>query len=144
MEQTHPAPLPATLPRVFEHELTGRAAVALGCALLGASAWINALLSDRLGVFFGVCFVLTALSVALVVDRDGLFIAGVLPPLLMLAVATAVVVVSPGAVDAPHLAVNAGDVQRVIAVIVDHALALVLGHLGALALVGLRIRASST
>lgn len=111
-------------------------------ALLGAVAWLSVTLSERLGIFFGVGFVLTALTVALIVDAAGLFTAGVLPPLLMLGVITVVVMLAPGAVDAPHLAATAGGIQRVIAGIVDHATALVIGHVTALAIIGLRVRAT--
>jgi len=141
VQQTHATAATTPLPRAFDHELSGEAAALVSGALLGAVAWLSVSSSDQLGVFYGVCFVLTALTVALVVDAAGLFIAGVLPPLLMLGVVTVVVVLVPGAIDAPHLAVDAGGIQRVIAGIVDHATALVIGHVTALAIIGLRIRA---
>lgn len=142
MQQTHVAAAPTTLPRAFDHELSGAAAAVVSGALLGAVAWLNVSSSGQLGFFYGVCFVLAALTVALVVDAAGLFVAGVLPPLLMLGVVTLVVVFAPAAIDAPHLAADAGGIQRVIAGIVDHAAALVIGHVTALVVLGLRIRAA--
>jgi len=128
--------------RAFAAELSGAATAVSSGALLAGAAWVNITLSGHLGLFFGVSFVLTAITAALVVDVSGMFTAGVLPPLLLLAVVTGVVLLSPDAVVAPHLADSAGTVQRVIGGIVDHAAALVLGHGGALTLIGLRIRAS--
>ena len=142
--RVHPATRAASLPRGFDHELPGVAATVLGAALLAGSAWLSVTLGDRLGLFFGICFVLTAITVALVVDAAGLFLAGVLPPLFLLGVLTGVVVLTPSAVDAPQLATDAGSLQRVIAGVVDHATALVIGHAGALAIIGLRLRAAAT
>jgi len=141
--QAHTAarPLPAT--RGFDHELTGPAAAVVATVLLAACAWVSVALTERLGVFFGLCLVLAALTVALVVDTRGLFVAGVLPPLLLLGVLTMVVMLAPSAIDAPHLATDAGHLQRVIAGVVDHATALVVGHLAALTIVGLRIRVAT-
>ena len=140
---THTATRPAASARPFDHELSGAAAAVLGAALLAGSAWLNVVMTERLGLFFGLSFVLCALTIALVVDTAGLFVAGVLPPLLMLGVLTAVVVLAPAAVDAPHLAHDAGALQRVIAGIVGHATALVVGHGVALTIIGLRIRAAA-
>lgn len=143
MQQTQAAAATTPLPRAFDHELSGEAAAIVGAVVLGGVAWMTVSLSDRLGTFYGICFVLTALTIALVVDSAGLFIAGVLPPLLMLGVVTMVVVLAPAAIDAPHLAADAGSIQRVIAGIVDHATALVIGHVSALTIIGLRIRAAA-
>ena len=140
---THTPARPDTPSRPFDHELSGAAAAILGAALLGGSAWLNVVATERLGVFFAVCFVLCALTIALVVNTAGLFVAGVLPQLLMLGVLTAVVVLAPGAIEAPHLADDASGLQRVIAGVVDHATALVVGHVAALTIIGLRIRAAA-
>jgi len=129
--------------RPFDHELSGAGTAVLGATLLAGSAWLDVALTERVGLFFGLCFVLTALTVALVVDTAGLFVAGVLPPLLLVAVLTAVAVLAPEAIDAPDLAVNAGGLQRVIAGVVAHATALVVGHVAALTIIGLRIRAAA-
>jgi hypothetical protein len=141
--RTHPAATAASLRRGFDHELTGTAAAVVGAALLAGSAWLSVTAGGRLGGFFGICLVLTAVTGALVVDGSGLFMAGVLPPLLLLAVLTGVALVTPSAIDAAHLAADAGRLQRVIAGVVDHAAALVVGHVAALTIVGLRIRAGA-
>lgn len=140
--RAHPATGAPPLARGFNHELPGPAAAVLGAALLAGSAWLSVTLGGRLGIFFGICFVFTAITVALVVDAAGLFVAGVLPPLMLLVLLTGVVFLAPAAVDAPQLAADAGGPQRVIAGVVDHAAALVIGHVAALAIIGLRIRAA--
>ena len=111
--------------------------VSAGC--LGGAATIQLALTDRLGVFFGICFVLTTLTAALLVRPDGYFTVGVLPPLLMLGIIAAVGIVEPTGIDAPGLAADAGLLQRVIAGVVSQAPALVSGHGVALGVIGLRV-----
>jgi hypothetical protein len=125
-------------------ELSAPAVVTVSVACLIAAAALQLLLTDTLGVFFGTCFVLTSLTAALVVRTDGFFVVGVLPPLLLTGVLTAVAVVVPSAIDAPGLPEDAGLVQRVIGGIVSQAGALVIGHGAAIGVLGLRISGAAT
>jgi hypothetical protein len=125
--------------RTPSHELGAGAVVAVSAACLGGAAAVQLALTDHLGVFFGICFVLAALTAALLVRTDGFFTVGVLPPPLLLGVLAAVGAVDPSAIDAPGLSDDAGLLQRVIAGVVSQAPALVIGHGGALGVIGLRI-----
>ncbi len=131
--------MPATSHRVARRELSTPAVVTLSVACTVGAATLQLLLTDALGAFFGICFVLASLTAALMVRSDGFFVVGVLPPLLLVGVLTAVAVIVPSGIDAPGLADDAGLVQRVIAGIVSQAGALVIGHAGASAVLGLRI-----
>ena len=113
----------------------------LGVALLTAATALQVWLTDSLGIFFSVCFVLTALTTALLVRSDGFFVVGVLPPLLLLALLTGVAIVAPGHIDAPVPA-DAGVLQLVIAGLVAHASELAVAHLSALAIIAARVRAA--
>jgi len=128
--------------RLAEHELTPRGVIVLGTLLLSGATWLEVSLTDRLGLFFALCFVLTVLTAALLVRSEGFYAVGVLPPLLMVAVLVAVAWSAPQAIQAPGLAVEAGTVQRVIAGIVNHATPLAVGHALVLLVVGARIRAA--
>jgi hypothetical protein len=128
--------------RAASHELGAGAVVAVSAGCLGGAAAVQRALTDHLGVFFGICFVLAVLTAALLVRTDGFFTVGVLPPLLLLAVITAVGVVDPAAIAAPGLSDDAGLLQRVIAGVVSQAPALVIGHAAALGVIGLRIHAA--
>jgi hypothetical protein len=131
--------MPATSHRLARRELSPPAVVALSVTCAVGAATLQLLLTDVLGVFFGICFVLTSLTAALMVRTDGFFVVGVLPPLLLVGVLTAVAVIVPSGIDAPGLADDASLLQRVIAGIVSQAGALVIGHAGAIAVLGLRI-----
>lgn len=128
--------------RLARHELGPPAAVLVSAGGVAFAAALQLLLSEELGVFFGICFVLASLTAALTVRSDGFFVVGVLPPLLLVAVLTVVAIGAPDAIDAPGLADDAGLTQRVIAGIVSQAGALVIGHGGAIAVLGIRIGAA--
>jgi hypothetical protein len=124
------------------HELGAGAVVVLSAVCLGGAATVQLALTDHLGVFFGICFVLAALTAALLVRTSGFFTVGVLPPLLMLGIIVAVGAVAPSGIDAPGLADDAGFLQRVIAGVVSQAPALVIGHGVALGVIGLRVHSA--
>jgi len=133
----------ASVFKAFDRELSGPVVAVLSGALLGAAAWLSVALSDRLGSFFGVCLVLAALTAALVVNTAGLFAAGVLPPLLLLAAVIAVVIGAPPAIDTAPLAGGDGALLRVIAGVVDQATPLVIAHVAALTIIAFRVRATA-
>lgn len=126
--------------RIADHELTARGVIALGGLLLAGATWLHVTLTDRLGLFFSCCFVLTCLTTVLLVRSNGFFAVGVLPPLLMLGILAAVAVLAPTHIDAPGLADDAGLVPRVVAGLVGHAGGLVIGHAAVLGIIGARIR----
>lgn len=127
--------------KLAEHELTSRGVVVLGIALLSGATALQVWLTDSLGWFFAICFVLTVLTTTLLVRSDGFFVVGVLPPLLLLALLTGVAIATPAHIDAPVPA-TAGVVQLVIAGLVAHATPLALAHLSALAIIAARVRAT--
>lgn len=127
--------------RTFDRELSGPVVAVVCGALLGAAAWMSVTLSNRMGLFFGLCLILTALTAALVVKTKGLFVAGVLPPLLLLAAIVAVVIRAPSAIDATRLGSGDGDLLRVIAGVVDQATSLVIAHVAALTIIAFRVHA---
>lgn len=120
-------------------EFAARGVVLISGVGVAGAATVQLLLTDRLGVFFGICLVLASLTAALTVRSDGLFTAGILPPLLLVGVLAVVATVQPAAIDAPGLADDAGLVQRVIAGVVSQAAALVVGHALAIGVIGVRI-----
>jgi hypothetical protein len=125
--------------RAARHELDARAAVLLTVVAMAGAATLQLTLTDQLGLFFGVCFVLASLTAALVVRPDGFFTVGVLPPLLMVGTLTVVASATPTAIAAPGLADDAGLLQRVIAGVVSQAGALAIGHAAAIGILGVRI-----
>lgn len=131
--------LGARADRAGRHEFAARGAVLVSAIGVVGAAALQLLLTDRLGIFFGICFVLASLTAALTVRSDGFFTVGILPPLLLLGVLTAVASIRPSAIDAPGLADDAGLVQRVIAGVVSQAAALVIGHGLAIAVLGVRL-----
>ena len=116
--------------------------VAGAVALLLGAAVVEILLRGSLGLIVGLTLVLVAATAALLVPPRDLFTAGVLPPLLLLALLVVMSVVHPDAIAATRLASSASVPQRVIAGFVDLAGALVVAHGLALLLVALRARAS--
>lgn len=141
--QPHPAPTRRPrADRFAEHELTPRGVIVLTVVLLAAGTALEVWLTDRLGLFFAVCFVLTVLTAALLVRTNGFYAVGVLPPVLMLAALSAVAWLAPLAIEAPGLVVDAGAVQRVIAGVVNHATPLAIGHGLVLLVIGARSRAA--
>jgi hypothetical protein len=140
--QTAPAWRPRA-ERLAEHELTPRGVIVLVTVLLAGATALELRLTDRLGLFFAISFVLTVLTAALLVRSDGFYPVGVLPPLLMFAVLVAVAWTAPQAIQAHGLAVDAGTLQRVIAGTVNHATPLAIGHVLVLLVIGARIRAAA-
>lgn len=93
----------------------------------------------RLGFVFSLGFVLIVVTVALSVDLESLFQAGVFPPLLLIGTLAIVAMAWPDAIQINGLAKDAGFIGRLIAATIDHGRTLVVGHGLALVLIGLRI-----
>lgn len=92
------------------------------------------LFGNRIGIFFDVTFVLVCLAAALLVRPQDFFTVGVLPPLLLGLMVTALATVDRAAV------ARADDplIQAVVSGLAHHALALVIGYALTLAILALR------
>lgn len=120
-----------------------RGAIIVGAALaLTAGATLEVLIRGHIGLGTGVFLVLVSVGSALLMRPDELFTAGVLPPLLTMALLLGVALVYPTAVSVRALDPDASTAQVVIAGFVDVAGALVVAHMLSLVLVGLRVRAA--
>lgn len=127
------------LSRLAQYDLASHQVIALACAVMGIVTAASITLSDGLGVFFGLSFVLVSVTAALSADIRALYTPGVLPPLLLIGLLILVAQLAPDAIEAPGLAESASATQRVIAGVVDHATALVIGHILALCAIAYRI-----
>ena len=132
---THQSPM-STLSK---KDLSAAQVVVAGSVAFGLVTALSIRLSGDLGFFVGLCFVLISATCALAANIRSLFAPGVLPPLLMIATVIVVATVSPDAIDIDGLSESAGALQRAIAGVVDQAVPLVIGHILALAVIGLRI-----
>ncbi|UYM06241.1 DUF6542 domain-containing protein [Solicola gregarius] len=139
MSSVHTVLRTSPLGRLAARDLSGAQICAGAAAAMAAVTAVSIGLTGELGIFFGGCFVLVSVSSALAADIRSLFTPGVLPPLLLVSVLVTVAVVAPQAIDAPGLAESAGVTQRTIAGVVQHATALIVGHLLALGTVAYRI-----
>lgn len=112
------------------------AAQVVGGAVVATAAVVayDLTLTERLSMFFDLSFVLVGLCAALLVRHQGLFAAGVLPPLLMGAVVAVLAAVSPATLTASHLAF----VSTWLTGLAHHAAALATTHVVVLTVVGLR------
>jgi hypothetical protein len=118
----------ARAPRVQGDE-SGRQVVALGLAVALTVVVLDQLMVGRLSLFFDLCFITLCLALAVRAPRDDWFVAGLLPPVLMLAVFLLL------ALTAPHLIAKPDDgvVQAVVSGLAHHSTALLVGYALALA-----------
>ena len=135
--RTHHAPVPsadgvAPSPALAQH--TAQQVVAGAVVMTAAVVALDVTLTARLSMFFDLCFVLVGLWAALVVRRQGLYAAGVLPPLLLGAVVALLAVTMPTALTATHL----GFVSTWLTGLAQHGIALGATHVVVLTIVGLR------
>lgn len=114
----------------------GHQVVALGIATALTAVFVDLVLTDRISVLFDVAFVLLCVLVALDVRPADFFTAGVLPPLLMVAVFTLLAVAEPGTIGHD----DHGAVEALISGLSHHSEALVTGYV--LCLVVLLVRAN--
>lgn len=110
--------------------------------VLALAAMLEIAVRSHIGLFTGLVLVMVSIGAALLMRSDDLFTAGVLPPLLTLVLLVGVALVHPSAVSVRALDPSASATQVVIAGFVDVAGALVVAHMLALLLVGLRVRAA--
>jgi hypothetical protein len=112
----------------------GHEMAALALALLLTATTIDLLLGDRLGLLFDLTFVTVCATTALLVRPADFFTVGVLPPLAMLATVTLLAVAEPASI----AQARDGVVQATVSGLSGHAVALVIGYLLCLGLLGVR------
>jgi len=98
-------------------------AVVSAAAAVGVMA-LDLALTDRVSLFFDLCFVTICVAAALGVRPRDMFVVGVLPPLLMLGIVLTVAVTDTGAIAEP----DDGLVQALVSGLAHHAGALVAGY----------------
>lgn len=123
--------------RAIRRDLTARQGLTLAVAALTAVAVLD-LLDGSLGIVFGVGFALTVITVALWTEPSSLFIAGIAPPFLMLGAITLIAIAAPLAIDTSAGTGQAALLERILAGLLNQAIALVAGHVSALILIWLR------
>jgi hypothetical protein len=114
----------------------GRRIVALGLALALTTVSIDLSLAGRVSLLFDLSFVVVCVAVALLVRPEDFFTAGVLPPLIMLAVFAILAATRPATI--AHR--EDGFVQAVVSGLSTHALALGVGYGLCLACLAIRER----
>jgi hypothetical protein len=114
----------------------GRRVVALGLALSLTVAVLEVGIAGRLGLFFDIAFVAACLAVALLVRPEDFFTAGVLPPLVMLAVLVLVGLWNGDALTGS----GGGLVDGVVTALARHAVTLGVGYAGCLLCLAVRER----
>ncbi len=128
----------------IDHDWDSAPVVVISAAALSLLAWLDVSLTHRVDAWFGACFVLVVLTTALAASRGAFFTAGILPPLLMVAIMIGVGALAPSAIAASGLSHDAGGLQRTIAGVVSHAGALFTGQVIALGVIGFRLWGAQT
>ncbi|MEO6606725.1 MAG: DUF6542 domain-containing protein [Aeromicrobium sp.] len=121
------------------HDLNARQAIVYACVAMATLTGLDLIEDGRLGFIFSLGFVLIVVTVALSVDLESLFQAGVFPPVLLIGTLGVVAMFWSDAIQVNGMAKDAGYVARLIATTIDHGKTLVLGHALALGLIVLRI-----
>jgi hypothetical protein len=119
-------------------DLSAQRAVTLACGSLAAVTALD-LLDGRLGFLFSLGFVLAVATAPLSVDVRSLLTTGVMPPVLLIGSLFLVAVIVPDAIVVDGLAADAGSLARTLAAVIDHGITLVVGHVLALAGIGIRV-----
>lgn len=120
-------------------DLNARQAVGLACASMAAVTVVDIAVHQQIGLLFSISFVLIVITIPLTVHIGELFVPAILPPLLLIGTITVLTVIIPSSIQVDGLADSAGALQRIIAGTIGQAAALVVGHLLALGVIGLRI-----
>ena len=112
----------------------GRLVTVAAAAAVALTSVVDLSWHRQLGMLFDVLFVLTCVGAALAVRPADFFVAGVLPPLLMLGTVTVLALTARG------LVADSGDglVQAVVSGLAHRAGALVVGYLLTLGVLALR------
>jgi uncharacterized protein DUF6542 len=118
----------------------GRQVVALGLALALTVVALDVTLGGGVGLVFDLAFIGVCLVVALMVRPEDFFTAGVLPPLIMLAVFVLLAASRPVTIADR----DSGVVRAVVTGLSDHAAALGVGYAVCLACLAVRDRVLSS
>ena len=128
---------------IARRDLSAGQAVALACGSLAAVTALD-LTDGRLGFLFSLGFVLAVATAPLSVDVRSLLPTGVMPPALLIGALVVVAVVAPDAIVVDGLPSDAGSLARALAAVIDHGVTLVVGHVLALAGIGVRVALAPT
>jgi hypothetical protein len=120
-------------------DLNARQAILIAGIAMATLVGLDLSNDGRIGFMFSLGFVLIVVTVALGVDLESLFQAGVFPPMLLIGTLGVVAMLWPDSIHVNGLAKDAGFIARLIAATIDHGKTLVVGHGLALGLIGLRI-----
>lgn len=120
------------------HDLNARQAILYAVVATAILSGLD-LQDGRLGFLFSLGFVLIVVTVAMAVDLEFLFQAGVLPPALLIGSMAVIAMFWPDAIHVNGMSDDAGFIGRLIAATIDHGKTLVVGHGLALGIIALRI-----
>ncbi len=124
------------------HDLNARQAIRIASIAMAALTTVDLVQDGRLSFLFSLGFVLIVVTVALAVDLESLFQAGVFPPPLLIGSLAIVAMFWSDAIQVNGMAEDAGFIARLIASTIDHGKTLVIGHGLALGIIALRIMAA--
>lgn len=125
--------------RMSRHDLIPGQVVVLGCTATALAVGLSLYTAGTLNWVFAAGFIAICATLPLAATREALLTSVVLPPLLLAAVAVAVAIWIPGAIDVAGLSESAGTTQRSIAAFADHGSTLGIGCAVALLAAGLRL-----
>jgi len=128
---------------IARRDLSAGQAVALACGSLAAVTALD-LNDGHLGFLFSLGFVLAVATAPLSVDVRSLLPTGVMPPALLIGALVVVAVLAPDAIVVDGLPSDAGSLTLVLAAVIDHGVTLVVGHVLALAGIGVRVALAPT
>ncbi len=120
-------------------DLNARQATIVAGLTMGIITCVDLVEDGRLGFVFSLGFVLLVVTIALGVDLDSLFRAGVLPAPLLICTLAVVTMFWSDAIQVNGMSDDAGFIGRLIATTLDHGKTLVVGQGLTLALIALRI-----
>lgn len=123
---------------VARRDLSASRGVALACGSLAVVTVLD-LADGRLGFLFSLGFVLAVATAPMGVRARSLLPTGVLPPVLLITALLVVAILAPDAIVVDGLPADAGVLGRTLAGLIDHGITLVVGHVLALAGIGLRV-----
>jgi hypothetical protein len=120
------------------YDLTPRATVVCSVVALAAVTGLD-LLDSRLGLAFSVGFVLVVVSAATAVHERGLFTTGVMPPVLLVGALLVIAATAPDTIVIDGLPDTAGVFGLTLSATIAHGVPLLIGHVGAIAVILWRI-----
>lgn len=124
-------------------DLTASGGIVLACGSLAAVTALD-LIDGRLGFLFSLGFVLAVATAPLSVDVRALLTTGVMPPVLLIGALFTVAIIAPQTIVVEGLPADAGTFGRTVAAVIDHGVTLVVGHVLALAGIGVRVATAPT